>query len=96
MIALLLLGVLAGATAGAITGMQRVYFVGSDRGLVTLYRGVPYELPFGIHLYQKRYVSSVPAQALTPTERRRLLDHQLRSRSDASDLVRNLERGRGL
>jgi protein phosphatase len=95
-IALLLLGVLAGATAGAITGMQRVYFVGSDRGLVTLYRGVPYELPFGIHLYQKRYVSSVPAQALTPTERRRLLDHQLRSRSDASDLVRNLERGRGL
>ena len=29
-----------------------VYFVGQDRGLVTLYRGVPYELPFGINLYE--------------------------------------------
>jgi protein phosphatase len=96
LIALLLLAALAGATAGAVAGMHRVYFVGSDRGLVTLYRGLPYELPFGIHLYQKRYVSSVPAQALSATERRRLLDHQLRSRSDASDLVRNLEGGRGL
>jgi protein phosphatase len=70
--------------------------VGADRGLVTLYRGVPYDLPFGIHLYEKRYVSPVPAQALSSTERRRLLDHQLRSKSDATDLVRNLERSRGL
>jgi protein phosphatase len=96
LIATLLLAVLAGATAGAVAGMHRVYFVGSDRGLVTLYRGLPYELPFGIHLYQTRYVSSVPAQGLTPTERRRLLDHQLRSKGDAADLVRDLERGRGL
>jgi protein phosphatase len=96
LIAVLLLAVLGGATAGAIAGMHRVYFVGSDRGLVTLYRGLPYELPFGVHLYQKRYVSSVPAQGLTPTERRRMLDHQLRSKGDAADLVRNLERGRGL
>jgi protein phosphatase len=95
-IAMLVAAVLAGATVGAIAGLHRVYFVGSDRGLVTLYRGLPYELPFGIHLYQTRYVSSVPAQALSPTERRRLLDHQLRSKGDAVDLVLNLERGRGL
>jgi PPM family protein phosphatase len=96
LIATLVLAALAGGTAGAVAGVHRVYFVGSDRGLVTLYRGVPYELPFGIDLYQKRYVSSVPATALSPTERRRLLDHQLRSKEDATDVVRKLERGRGL
>jgi protein phosphatase len=96
LIATLVVAVLAGGTAGAVAGIHRVYFVGSDQGLVTLYRGVPYELPFGIDLYQKRFVSSVPARALSPTERRRLLDHQLRSKDDATDVVRNLERGRGL
>jgi serine/threonine protein phosphatase PrpC len=95
-IAVVVLAVLVGAGAGAYAGTQSVYFVGSDRGLVTLYRGVPYELPFGIDLYEKRYVSSVPVSALSSTERRRLLDHQLRSEDDASELVRDLERGRGL
>jgi protein phosphatase len=94
-IGLLAAAVLAGATIGALAGLHRVYFVGSDGGLVTLYRGVPYDLPFGIHLYETRYVSSVPVQGLTPTERRRLLDHQLRSKNDAADLVRNLEKGQG-
>jgi serine/threonine protein phosphatase PrpC len=96
LVTVLVLAVLAGATAGALAGLHSAYFVGSDRGLVTLYRGLPYDLPFGIHLYETRYVSSVPVQALTPTERRRLLDHQLRSKNDAADLVRKLERGRGL
>jgi protein phosphatase len=95
-IGILVVALLAGAVFGAIAGLQRVYFVGSDGGLVTLYRGVPYELPFGIHLYERKYVSSVPVRALSSTERRRLLDHQLRSKNDASDLVRNLERGHGL
>jgi protein phosphatase len=61
---------------------------------VTLYRGVPYELPFGINLYQSKYVSSVPVRGLTSVERRRLLDHQLRSRKDAADLIRRLEESR--
>jgi protein phosphatase len=65
-IGLLVVAVLAGATIGALAGLHRVYFLGSDGGLVALYRGVPYDLPFGIHLYQKRYVSSVPVQGLTP------------------------------
>jgi PPM family protein phosphatase len=60
---------------------------------VTLYRGVPYDLPFGIDLYDTEYVSSTPARALSPQQRRRVLDHQLRSRDDASDVVRRLERG---
>jgi protein phosphatase len=95
-VAFLAAAVIAGATVGAISGLHSVYFVGSEDGLVTLYRGVPYELPFGIDLYQKRYVSAVPVGALRPTERRRVLDHQLRSRSDAASLVRRLERGQGL
>ena len=95
LVTLVVLGVLAGAAIGAVIAIRNVYFVGQDdRGLVTLYRGVPYELPFGVNLYDTRYVSSVPGRTLSPTERRRLLDHQLRSRDDAADIVRGLERGR--
>jgi len=95
LITLLLLALLAGAVVGAVAGIRSVYFVGQDeRGLVALYRGVPYELPLGIDLYEPEYVSSVPARTLSPTQRRRQLDHQLRSREDAADIVRELERGR--
>jgi protein phosphatase len=95
LVTLVVLALLAAAVLGALAGMRSVYFVGQDgRGLVTLFRGVPYELPLGIELYETQYVSSVPARTLSPTERRRLLDHQLRSRDDAAELVRELERGR--
>jgi PPM family protein phosphatase len=94
-LAVVVLAVLAGATVGAVIAARSVYFVGQDgRGLVTLYRGVPYDLPFGIDLYDEQYVSSVPARTLTSLQRRRLLDHQLRSREDAADIVRGLEQGR--
>ena len=95
LLTLVVLAVLAGAVVGAVARIRSVYFVGQDdRGLVTLYRGVPYELPLGVDLYEPQYVSSVPARTLSPTQRRRLLDHQLRSREDAADIVRELERGR--
>ena len=91
---LVVLAVLAALTVGAVVGVRSVYFVGQDdRGLVTLYRGVPYDLPFGIDLYDTVYVSSTPARALSAQERRRILDHQLRSRDDAADIVSRLERG---
>jgi protein phosphatase len=91
---LLVAAVLGGLVAGAYVGMRQVYFVGQDdRGLVTLYRGVPYDLPLGIDLYDPVYVSAVPARTLTAQQRRRILDHQLRSRKDAADIVRRLERG---
>ena len=91
---LVVLAVLAGLAVGAVVGLRQVYFIGQDdRGLVTLYRGVPYDLPFGIDLYDTEYVSSVPARTLSAQQRRRVLDHQLRSRDDAADVVRRLERG---
>jgi len=94
-ISLATITVLAGLAVAAAAGIRSVYFVGqNDRGLVTLYRGVPYDLPFGIDLYSSEYVSSIQARSLRPFERRRLLDHELRSRGDAADLIRNLEQGR--
>ncbi len=79
---------------GAYLGARRVYFLGTDdAGLVTIYRGVPYQLPLGVDLYSEQYASSVPARSLARARRARLLDHEWRSRADAEDLVRQLERG---
>jgi serine/threonine protein phosphatase PrpC len=94
-IGMVLAVLLAGAVVGSIVGLRNVYFVGvDDRGLVTLYRGLPYELPAGFDLYDRQYVSAVQARRLRPFERRRLLDHELRSREDAARLIRGLEQGR--
>jgi PPM family protein phosphatase len=74
---------------------QTVYFIGTDdEGMVTLYRGLPYELPAGVKLYTTNFVSGVPASTVPAVRRKKLLDHQLRSHDDAKDLVRQLELGR--
>jgi protein phosphatase len=70
-----------------------VYFIGSNRGLVTVYRGLPYDLPFGLKLYSSNYPSSVPVADLSPALREKLLDHQTRSLEGANSLVSALERG---
>jgi protein phosphatase len=80
---------------GAYIANKAVYFIGTDeQGLVTLYRGLPYSLPAGIDLYQPTYVSGVPIASVPASRRKRLIDHQLRSHDDASDLIRELELGR--
>ena len=91
---LLSLAVLAVVAVGAYVAAREVYFVGTDDGgLVTVYRGVPYELPLGIDLYTPLYRSGLPATSIPRARRERVLDHQWRSRSDAEDLVRQLEGG---
>jgi PPM family protein phosphatase len=73
---------------------RQFWFVGTtEAGQVALYRGLPYELPLGIDLYQEEYASGMPARAIPTARRDRVLDHQWRSRDDAIDLVRALERG---
>jgi len=90
----LALVLVAAVLGGAYALSRQVYFVGTnDAGLVTIYRGVPYELPFGINLYKEDYASSMPARAIPDARRGRVLDHEWRSRQDAEDLVRALERG---
>jgi PPM family protein phosphatase len=90
-VALVVVGVVA---AGAYLAARQVYFVGTDDGgLVTVYRGVPYELPLGIDLYSAEYRSGVPATSIPAARRERVLDHQWRGETDAEDLVRQLETG---
>jgi serine/threonine protein phosphatase PrpC len=86
---LVVLGLLA---SGVYLGLQSIYFVGTNsRGLITLFQGVPYQLPAGLKLYSSQYVSGVSASTLTPARRRTLLDHSLRSESNAGELIRSLE-----
>ena len=79
---------------GAYFASQTVYFVGaSGDGFVTVYRGLPYDLPAGVKLYSVNYESGAPVDDLTPAQRRTIADHKLRSKDDAQDLVRQLETG---
>jgi PPM family protein phosphatase len=87
----IVLGLIA---AGGYLASRQLYFVGTNsHGIVTIYRGFPYDLPAGIHLYESYYVSGVPAAAVPADRRSTLLNHHLRSQKDASSLVRSLELG---
>jgi protein phosphatase len=80
---------------GGYLATRQLYFIGTNpQGAVTIYRGLPYDLPGGIHLYESYFVSGVPA-SLVPVDRRNtFFNNQLRSQSDAMNLVRELELGR--
>jgi protein phosphatase len=79
---------------GAIVGSLNVYFLGgNEKGLVTVFRGLPYDLPLGIQLYTRDYVTTTPVTQLTAAERAKILDHKLRTRGDALDLAGQIERG---
>jgi protein phosphatase len=90
--------VLALALVGAAlwTASRAVYFVGVDptTDVVTIYRGLPYELPLGIALYDRYYPSGVRFEQVPAGRRPTFTDHKLRSRDDAENLVTELERGR--
>ena len=88
----IVLGLIIG---GGFLASRQLYFIGTNsQGVVTIYRGFPYDLPGGIHLYETFYVSGVPA-SLVPADRRgALFNHHLRSETDAENLVHDLELGR--
>ncbi len=91
--ALVLLAIVCVLLAGAYIASQSVYFIGTDsRGLVSVFRGVPYELPGGVKLYTLDYTSGVSAATLPASRRGALLDHKLRSEAKASAVIRDLER----
>jgi protein phosphatase len=80
---------------GVAAAIRSVYFVGADeQGYVTVFRGLPYELPLGIDLYETNYTSPITRDQVPAGRREAVLsDQELRSQSDAYDLVRQLERG---
>ncbi|MDP5033756.1 MAG: hypothetical protein NWP31_02325, partial [Solirubrobacteraceae bacterium] len=81
--------------SGVYFASQAIYFIGTDReGFVSVYQGIPYELPLGINLYREDYISGINLSQLPISERTTITEHSLRSRSDADDLVRQLELGR--
>jgi PPM family protein phosphatase len=95
-LALLFLAIVLPLCVGAWLATRAVYFVGTDPDqarMVTIYRGLPYELPFGIDLYEKWYESGVPLADVPAGRQKSFTDHTLRSRDDAEDLVIALEKG---
>lgn len=98
--------ILAGALAGLLVvavllggawfGSRQVWFVGTDEsGRVALYRGLPYDGPFGWELYRLEYPTAVQTGDLPPGRQEVVIEHRLRSREDAIDLIRELETRRG-
>jgi PPM family protein phosphatase len=89
--------VIAAVAFGAWYGNRQIWFLGSDdAGRVALYRGAPYELPFGIELYSERYSIPVQADALPARRQDAVTGHKLRSRDDAVSLVEDIEKSEGL
>jgi len=92
--ALLLVAVIA---FGAWYANRQVWFLGTDdAGRVALYRGLPYELPFGIELYGERYAGPIQTGSLPPRRREAVTGHDLRSRDDAVSLIEDIEQSQGV
>jgi PPM family protein phosphatase len=92
-----LLVVIGAVVFGATYGLRHVWFLGTDdAGRVTLYRGVPYELPFGIKLWSQKYSAPVQTAALPERRKDAVTGHSVRSRSDAVKLLEEIERGQGV
>ena len=93
---LLFLAVVLPLIVGAWLATRAVYFIGTDPAdgrTVAIFRGLPYELPFGVDLYEHYYDSGVTLADVPPSRRASFTDHELRSRDDAEDLVIALEKG---
>ncbi|HEX8102523.1 MAG TPA: Stp1/IreP family PP2C-type Ser/Thr phosphatase [Solirubrobacteraceae bacterium] len=81
----------------AFLSTRSVYFVGtdpSDGRTITVFRGLPYELPGGLKLYTRYGGSGVTLDAVPADRRRTFTDHKLRARGDAIELVEQLELGK--
>jgi len=93
---LLFLLIVLPLTIGAWLASRTVFFVGTDPAdgrTVTIFRGLPYELPFGVDLYERYYRSGVTLADVPAARRARFTDHEWRTRDDAEDLVIALEKG---
>jgi serine/threonine protein phosphatase PrpC len=91
------LAIVAALAFGAWYGNRQIWFLGTDEaGRVALYRGVPYELPFGIQLYDERYASPLQTGSLPPKRQEAVTGHDLRSRGDAVSLIEDIQKSQGV
>ncbi len=88
---------IAALAFGAWYGNRQIWFLGTDEaGRVALYRGAPYELPFGIKLYSERYASPIQTESLPPKRHDAVTGHDLRSRADAVSLIEDIQKSQGV
>ncbi len=89
--------VIAAVAFGAWYGNRQVWFLGTDSaGRLALYRGLPYELPLGIKLYDERYASPIQTKSLPPKRMDAVTGLDLRSRADAVTLLEEIQKGQGV
>ena len=87
---LLVLVLIAGAFG--VWGLWRSHFVGAEKnGHVAVYQGVPWNVAGNLHLYRTVYESPLLVSQLSRSERKKLFDHSLRSKSSALHEVRTYE-----
>jgi PPM family protein phosphatase len=92
-IAIVALVVLTTLLVSTWVATRAVFFLGTDDdGFVTVYQGVPYDLPGGVALYSETYVSGLTAAQLDARRRAVVTGHTWRSRDDALREIRRLER----
>jgi len=94
---LIVVSCLIGLVAAFWLATRQVFFIGVDesRGsVVTLYKGLPYDLPLGIRMYSPVRHTGVTLQSVPSNRRETFTDHTLRSKDDAEGLVKALEEGR--
>jgi PPM family protein phosphatase len=88
--------VVIGLLAALWSATRAIYFLGTDpqrANAVTIYRGLPYDGPFGVRLYSRVVTSGATLRSVPANRRSVFTDHKLRSLDDAQDLVLQLERG---
>jgi serine/threonine protein phosphatase PrpC len=89
------LGVLA-VIVGAVLLVRSFYFLGTDSGgRVALYRGLPYDLPLGLDLYNKQYSIGVQTSTLTEERQTVVTEHKVRTHDDAVDIIDDIEQREG-
>lgn len=91
------LAVVAAVAFGLWYGNRQIWFLGTDdAGRVALYRGAPYELPFGLKLYEERYAIPIQTDSLPAKRRDAVTGHDLRSRGDAVSLIEDIQKSQGV
>jgi len=91
------LAVLAVVFGGLFYASRQVFFLGTDdAGRVALYRGLPYELPFGLSLYEERYSTAIQTSDLSQQQQDSVTGHSLRGKDDATSLIEDIESNEGI